>query len=93
MSRPDHKITDRQLRVYSGLQKILMAWVALIAVIVLFSGVLIALLWSLFMVEGESVTKIILAVIDGTLGLAFKAVYTHLFPPITPSDAPRTGSG
>jgi hypothetical protein len=81
MAKPDFTITDRQFKVYEGLQKIKMAWVALWAVLILFSVVLIAFLCALFFVRSESIAKTALGATDATLGWALRTVYAYLFPP------------
>jgi len=86
MSKPDHTITPAQLKVYDALQKIKMAWVALWAVLGLFTIVLIAFLYALFFIKGEEASKVIMGGTDATLGWALRTVYAYLFP------APKTDS-
>jgi len=80
MAEPDFNITDRQLKVYEGLQRIKMAWVALWAALVLFSVVLVAFLWALFVAHSDGVAKTALGATDATLGWALRTVYAYLFP-------------
>ena len=78
---PLPNLTPEQLLVYERLQKIRMAWVALIAAIVLFTVVLIAFVYSLIVLKSHWAAQTALGATDATLGFALRTVYVHLFPP------------
>jgi hypothetical protein len=77
---PNPKMTDRQLKVYQNRQESRMRWVALWAVLILFTVVLTAFLYALFFVNERGVAKTIMAATDCTLGLVLRTVYAYLFP-------------
>ena len=78
--RPDFTITDRQFKVYEGLEKIKMAWVALWAAVIPFLVVLVAFLYALFIIRNDGTAKLTLGATDATLGWALRTVYAYLFP-------------
>lgn len=80
MKIPPYTITPEQLAVHKGIQTILMAWIALITALLLFTGVLAAFLYALFVLKSEGSAKTILGATDLTLGVALRGVYAYLFP-------------
>jgi hypothetical protein len=76
--------TPAQLETFQILQRIKMAWVMLWAITIMFGVVLIAFLVAVFWMKGEWFSKIVLGVLDGTLGWCLKALIAHLFPSPTP---------
>jgi hypothetical protein len=72
--------TESQLKTFEVLQRVKMAWVALIFMVILFSIAFVAFLIALFFYEKDTATTI-LGVIDGILAWTMRQVYRHLFPP------------
>lgn len=69
-----------QLKTYEVVQRIRMAWTALIVVLALFAVGFFVFLWLLFRVPGFQVTKILVAGIDSMLGYGVKRIFDNLFP-------------
>ena len=73
-------LTSEQLKIYEGLQRIFMAWVALVCIFGLFTAGFICFLVAVFR-QGADVPKEMLGGIDFLLGWALKTIIKHLFPP------------
>jgi len=76
--------TPAQLRTFEVIQRIKMAWVMLWAITIMFGVTLIAFLVAVFWLKGDWISKIVLGVLDGTLGWCLKALIAHLFPSRAP---------
>lgn len=83
MSSDVPKLTPGQITAYTVLQRVRMAWTALITILALFVIGLLAFLYSVFFVHSAATPKLILGGIDGLLVWPLKAVVTYLFPPHT----------
>ena len=82
-------LTPAQARVYETLQKIRMAWVALIFTYVCFFMVLVALICAAFSSTAGPSMRWAFGIIDGLIGLALRPIHKHLFPDPQPK-TPRT---
>ena len=81
-------LTDKQLKIYEGIQRIRMAWVTLIVILTCFVAVFIALLFAAFLQTVGPRIKGAFATIDGLLGVSLHQIVRHLFPTKkTPKDA------
>lgn len=82
MKRMPANLSAGQVRAYEVIQRIRMAWVALICVLALFSLGFLAFLWAAFNLEGAEVTKGVLGGVDLLLGWNMKKVFDNLFPAV-----------
>ena len=73
-------LTPRQLEAFKVIQRIYMAWVTLIVVLVLFTVCLGFFLYAVFWGDAHVTPTSILGVIDGILGWCLKAIINYLFP-------------
>jgi hypothetical protein len=73
-------LTPEQLKIYEGLQRIYMAWAALVCIFGLFTAGFVCFLVAVFQ-SGADVPKGILGGIDFLLGWALKTIIKNLFPP------------
>jgi hypothetical protein len=80
MTKPTYTITDRQLKIYDALERIKMAWVALVVALALFAIGLGCFLYALLVLGDRPIGTSIAGVIDGALLVPIKIVYSHLFP-------------
>ena len=71
-------LTPEQLKVYQALQRIKMAWVVLIAMLVVFVSLTIVVVW-IAMSEHPGVA-VVLGIVDGIVGWAIKHIVSFLFP-------------
>ena len=74
-------LTPQQLEVYRTISRINMAWLTLIVMLVLFTIGLLSFLYSIFWIESQGASKLILGSIDGVLGWSIKAIVGFLFSP------------
>lgn len=73
-------LTPSQLKAYEILERLRMAWVALIFMFTVFAVVIAALLVAAFTGKGEAWLKIGLLLLDGIVGWGIKRILTYLFP-------------
>lgn len=77
---PQLNLTKAELEVYKEVQRIRMAWVALVVGLLLFTVCLAGLLVTAYSGKGEAWLKIGVAVMNGVLGTCVMRVYFYLFP-------------
>jgi hypothetical protein len=80
MSNQIPALTDKQLRTYEGLQRIRMAWVALVVILGAFIADLAALIYAAFSPTVGAWTTGAFAATDGLLGFSLHQVVRCLFP-------------
>ncbi len=73
-------LTAAQLKVYEVVQRIRMAWVALLFVVIPFAFGVFAFLYAIFFLPQQEVAKGILGGINLLLGWALKIILNNLFP-------------
>lgn len=74
------KLSPDQLKIFTELQRIRMAWYTLFVILGLFSIGLLVFLYSVVWVKEQAAPKLILGGIDGVLGWCLKHVVVDLFP-------------
>jgi hypothetical protein len=75
------KLSPEQLKIYTELQRIRMAWMTLCVILALFTIGLLSFLYAVFFVSQQTAPKLIMGGIDGLLGWALKHIVGNLFPP------------
>ena len=81
------KPSPEQLKVYTELERIRMAWVTLWFVLPLFAIGFLSFLYAVLFVEKQAVPKAIVGGINLLLGWALKRIVSYLFP--SPTRAKR----
>lgn len=79
MSIPPN-LTPGQLKVYTTIQQIRMAWVALLVTLGCFICVLVALICAAFSLTAGPSMRWAFGIIDGLIALALRPVFAYLFP-------------
>jgi hypothetical protein len=74
------ELTPEQRKFYEIVNKIRMAWVMLIVVMVCFVGVLVALICAAFSTTAGPWMRFAFTVIDSLLGFTLHQITRHLFP-------------
>lgn len=77
---PPLNLTKAELEVYKEIQRVRMAWVALIVGLLLFAVCLAGLLVTAYSGKGEAWLKVGVAVMNGVLGTCVTRAYFYLFP-------------
>ena len=77
---PQGPTTSAQVTVYEAVQRIRMAWTAMLVVLTLLSIGFFSFLYAMFFVPEQGVAKGVLGGIDGLLGWALHRIIGNLFP-------------
>jgi hypothetical protein len=73
-------LTPAQVRAYTELERISMAWVVLKFLLVVFSLILVGFAYAVFWGKAERLIQIGFALLDGIVGTSITRIVWNLFP-------------